>query len=224
MTTKRVINEDTGIYFFELGEEKTTGALTLGNRYLITAKGSASALPSGLTVGDIFMDNGTSATTLGTGDKVKPLTMTKFCGFQNVDGTFDREQIDVTAICDTLTTYRAGRLTAELSGTLVIETSDDYSETATDVVLGRLITMLTEQSDGSYNKSTVTEDVNIALILTEGIVGANVKDLTFYTPATITSGGFSGGTNSAKTADVSLSVTTGEFEAQIVKEKRYVAA
>lgn len=224
MTTKRVINEDTGIYFFELGEEKTTGSLTLGNRYLITAKGSTSALPSGLQVGDIFVDNGNSATTLGTGDKVKPLTMTKFCGFQNVDGTFDREQIDVTAICDTLTTYRAGRLTAELSGTLVIETSDDYSETATDVVLGRLITMLTEQSDGSYNRSTVTEDVNIALILTEGIVGANVKDLTFYTPATITSGGFSGGTNSAKTADVSLSVTTGEFEAQIVKEKRYVAA
>ena len=225
MATKRVINEDTGIYFFDLGEEKTTGSLTLGERYLITGIATSnSALPSGLKVGDIFCDNGTTATTLGSGDKVKPLTMTKFCGFQNVDGTFDREQVDVTAICDRVSNYRAGRLTVELSGTLVIETADDNSETATDVVLGNLIEMLTEQTDGSYNRSGVMENVNVALILTEGIVGANVRDLTLYTPATITSGGFSGGTNSAKTADVSLSITTGDFEPQIVKEKRYVAA
>lgn len=225
MANKRVINEDTGIYFFELGEEKTSGSLTLGNRYLITAlASSSSALPSGLQVGDIFYENGSTATTLAEGDKVKELTMTKFCGFQNVDGTFDREQIDVTAICDAVTNYRAGRLTVELSGTLVIETADDNSETATDVVLGNLITMLTEQSDGSYNRSTVGEDVNIALILTEGIVGKSVKDLTLYAPATITSGGFSGGTNSAKTADVSLSITQGEFEPQILKENRYNAA
>lgn len=225
MATKRVINEDTGIYFFDLGEEKSTGSLTLGKRYLITGIATtSSALPSGLKVGDIFLENGTTATTLGSGDKVKELTMTKFCGFQNVDGTFDREQVDVTAICDRVSNYRAGRLTVELSGTLVIETADDTSETATDVVLGNLIDMLTEQTDGSYNRSTVNENVNIALILTEGIVGANVRDLTLYAPATITSGGFSGGTNSAKTADVSLSITTGDFEPQIVKEKRYVAA
>ena len=131
MTVKRVINEDTGIYFFELGEEKSTGALTLGGHYLVTGiASSSSTIPSGLKIGDIFVDNGTTATTLGSGDKVKPLTMTKFCGFQNVDGTFNREQIDVTAICDKLTTYRAGRLTAELSGTLVIETTDNATSTS----------------------------------------------------------------------------------------------
>ena len=225
MANKRVINEDTGVYFFDLGEEKSTGSLTLGKRYLITGIATtSSALPSGLKVGDIFLENGETATTLGSGDKVRELIMTKFCGFQNVDGTFDREQIDVTAICDKTTNYRAGRLTVDLSGTLVIETADDTSETATDVVLGNLIDLLTEQSDGSYNRSSVMENVNVALILTEGIVGANVRDLTLYAPATISSGGFSGGTNSAKTADVSLSITTGDFEPQIVKEKRYVAA
>lgn len=225
MTLKRVINEDTGVYFFEFGEEKTTGALTSGTRYLVTAIAtSSSTIPSGLKVGDIFLANESTAITLGDGDKVKPLTMTKFCGFQNVDGTFDREQVDVTALCDKISTYRAGRLTLELSGTLVIETSTDNAETATDIVLGNLLEMLDEQSDGTYNRSTVGEPVNIALVLTEGIVGAAVKDLTLYTPAMITSGGFSGGTNAAKTADVSLSVTTGDFEPQIVKEKRYVAA
>ena len=59
--------------------------------------------------------------------------------------------------------------------------------------------------------------------MTEGIAGNDVKDLILYTPAQISSGGFSGGTNSAKTADVSLSVTTGEFEPQFVKENRIAA-
>lgn len=220
MTVKRVINEDTGVYFFEFADEKTTSALTVGDRYLVTAVGTSSALPKGLKAGDIFRC--TTEITLGEGDKVKPLVMTNFCGFQNIDGTFSKEQVDVTAICDTLTTYRAGRLNLELSGTLVIETSTS-EETATDIVLGNLITLLDQQTDGSYTRSEVGADVNVAIVLTEGIVGADVKDLCLYTPAQITSGGFSGGTNSAKTADVSLSVTTGEFNPCFVKEKRIAA-
>lgn len=218
MTTKRVINEDTGIYFFEIGDEMATGSLTAGARYLVTAQASASSvIPSGLKIGDIFMAK--TALTLATGDKVKPIVMSKFCGFQNIDGTFDREQVDTTAICDPIATFRAGRLTVSLSGTLVVETSTG-EETATDIVMGNLITMLDEQADGSYNRSEVGADVNVAIVLTEGIAGSDVKDLTLYAPAQITSGGFSGGTNSAKTADVSLAVTTGEFEPQFVKEKR----
>ena len=54
MTVKRIINEDTGVYFFEFADEKTTSALTLGDRYLITATGTDSALPKGLKAGDIF--------------------------------------------------------------------------------------------------------------------------------------------------------------------------
>lgn len=221
MTIKRIINEDTAIYFFELGNEVTTGALTVGTRYLIQAQAaSASALPNGLQVGDIFLCQ--KETTLVQGDVVIPLVMSKFCGYQNIDGTLDKEQIDVTAICDKLSTYRAGRLSMELSGTLVLETSTG-EETATDVVLGNLITLLDQQTDGSYTRSEVGADVNVAIVLTEGIVGADVKDLTLYTPAQITSGGFSGGANSAKTGDVSLSVTTGDFEPQFVKESRIQA-
>lgn len=219
MTLKRVINEDTGMYFFELGSEITTGSLTKGTRYLVTAlAGESSAIPSGLKVGNLFLAH--DAITLTTGDKVKPLVLTKFCGFQNIDGTFSKEQVDVTAICDKTSTFRAGRLSVELSGTLVVETSTDDDETATDIVMGNLLTLLDEQADGSYNNSAVGENVNVAIVLTEGIAGADVKDLTLYAPAQITSGGFSGGTNSAKTADVSLVVTTGEFEPQFIKETR----
>lgn len=222
MTTKRVINEDSGIYFFEIGDAVTTGSLTAGTRYVVVSRAAdeTSVIPKGLMTGDIYLCQ--EAKELTNGDSVKPLVMSKFCGFQNIDGTFSREQVDVTAICDTLTTYRAGRLTLELSGTLVVETSTG-EETATDIVLGNLITLLDQQTDGSYTRSDVGVDVNVAIVLTEGIVGADVKDLCLYTPAQITSGGFSGGTNSAKTADVSLSVTTGEFNPCFVKEKRIAA-
>ena len=190
MTIKRVINEDTGIYFFEIGSPVSVGALTQGTRYLISSVGTTSALPSGLVAGDIFLVN--SATTLlsGAGDSVKPLTMTKFCGFQNIDGTFTREQIDTTAICDATSTFRAGRLTVDLSGTLVVETSTS-EETATDIVMGNLITLLTEQADGTYERSETGAPVNVAIVLTEGIAGETVKDLTLYAPANITSSGLS---------------------------------
>lgn len=221
MTIKRVINEDSGIYFFEIGDAMTTGSITAGTRYIVVSKAANdSVIANGLKAGDIFLCQATKE--LAGGDSVKPLVMSKFCGFQNIDGTFSKEQIDVTAICDKLTTYRAGRLTLELSGTLVLETSTG-EETASDIVLGNLITLLDQQADGSYNRSAVGADVNVAIVLTEGIYGADVKDLSLYTPAQITSGGFSGGTNSAKTADVSLSVTTGDFEPQFVKEKRVAA-
>lgn len=220
---KRVINEDTGLYFFDIGSELSSGNLTKGTRYLITAKAATSSvLATGLQVGDIFLcqkDN----VTLAEGDAVKPLTMSKICGFQNIDGTMDREQVDVTALCDDTTTYRAGRLSLDLSGTLVVETSNDDEETATDIVMGNLITLLDQQTDDSYNRSTVGETKNVAIILTEGIAGADVKDLTLYTPVQISSGGFSGGTNSAKTGDVSLVTTTGDFKPQFVKEKRIAA-
>lgn len=222
MGTKRVINEDTGIYFFEIGSPIATGALTKGNRYLISGKAATgSKLPVGLVVGDIFVAKTALALTSGTADAVKPLTMSKFCGYQNIDGKFTREQIDTTAICDKTSTFRAGRLKVDLSGTLVVETSTG-EETATDIVMGNLITLLDEQEDGSYTRSATGVTVNVALVLTEGIVGADVKDLTLYAPANITSGGFSGGANSAKTADVALSVTTGDFEPQFVKEGRAV--
>lgn len=220
MTLKRVINEDTGIYFFEIGTEIVSGALVPGSRYLVTGIDTGtSVIPEGLAVGDIFMAKTALDLATGADDAVKPLVMTKFCGYQNIDGTFNREQIDTTAICDKTSTFRAGRLTVELSGTLVVETSTG-EETATDIVMGNLIELLDEQDDGSYTRSTTGEAVNVAIVLTEGIAGDTVKDLTLYAPANITSGGFSGGTNSAKTADVSLTVTTGDFEPQFIKEGR----
>ena len=223
MTTKRVINEDTGIYFFEIGSEIATGTLSVGTRYLIAGMPtSGSVFPSGLKVGDIFLAKTALVLASGAGNIVKPLTMSKFCGYQNIDGNFTREQIDTTAICDKTSTFRAGRLTVELSGTLVVETSTG-EQTATDIVMGNLITLLDEQEDGSYERSETGVPVNVAIILTEGIAGEDVKDLTLYAPANITSGGFSGGSNSAKTADVALSVTTGDFDPQFLKEKRIAA-
>ena len=53
---KRVINEDTGLYFFDIGSELSSGNLTKGTRYLVTKKAeTSSVIPTGLQVGDIFL-------------------------------------------------------------------------------------------------------------------------------------------------------------------------
>lgn len=216
MTTKRIINEDTRFYFTEFGTEITTGSLTAGSHYLVKARGESSALPQGST-GVII--TAATAIALGEGDKVVPVVFSQQCGLQNVDFTLEREQVDTTALCDAIATSRAGRLSVSISGTMVAETSTGET-TTTDRVLGNLMNMFVQQQDGSYEKSTVTADVNIALCLTEGIQGTDVKDIFLYAPVQITTSGLSGGTNSAKTGDISMVVTTGDYEAQLVKENR----
>ena len=220
MTVKRVINEDMTINFFEIGDPITTGDLDIGTFYVIDTLASGTAIPEGYKPRDVFLAK--SAITLASGDSVKPITMSKFCGYQNVDVTISVEQVDVTAICDLVSTFRSGRKTIEASGTLIVETSTG-EETATDVVFGDLVTFLSEQEDLSVVRSETGKLMNVALNLTENIAGVDVKDIWMFFPAQITSGGFTGGTNSAKTADVSLSVTTGEFDPHFVKMARIAA-
>lgn len=216
MTNKRVVGDNSMLYLFEIGNEVVTGSLTAGNYYLITGMDATSVFPDGLSVGKIFIAKTALSLASGSDDAVKPLTMSQLCGIQEVSSTLKRDAIDVTTLCDTLSTFVSGKLTGEVSGTMVVETSTG-EQTTTDVILGNLIELLEEQDDGTFVASTPGEQVNVAICLTEGIVGTTVKDLFLFTPAYLTSSGFSGGIGSAKTGDVSISVAKGDFAPQMLK-------
>lgn len=216
MTNKRVVGDNSMLYLFEIGNEVVTGSLTAGNYYLITGMDATSVFPDGLSVGKIFIAKTALTLVSGSDDAVKPLTMSQLCGIQEVSSTLKRDAIDVTTLCDTLSTFVSGKLTGEVSGTMVVETSTG-EQTTTDVILGNLIELLEEQDDGTFVASTPGEQVNVAICLTEGIVGTTVKDLFLFTPAYLTSSGFSGGIGSAKTGDVSISVAKGDFAPQMLK-------
>lgn len=219
MTVKRIVGDNSRLYFFEEGTAVTIGSLTAGSFYRITGIGTVSAFPAGLTVGRIFMAKTAISLTSGSGNSVIPLTLSSQCGLQEIGSTLKKDAIDVGVLCDTVSTFVPGKLNGEISGTMVIETSTG-EQTTTDVILGNLISLLEEQDDGSFVASTPGEQVNIAICLTEEIVGTTVKDLFLFTPAYVTSSGFTGGIGSAKTGDVSISVAKGDFEPQMLKTGR----
>jgi len=219
MTIKRAVGDNSRFYLFELGSEIVTGSLVAGSWYLITGMDTTSVFPAGLSTGKIFMAKTALSLVTGSDDAVKPITLSPLCGLQDIGSTLTRNAIDTTTLCDNLSTFVAGKLTGEISGTMVIETSTG-EQTTSDLVLGNLIELLEEQEDGSFISSTPGEQVNVAVCLTEEIVGTTVKDLFLFTPAYITSSGFTGGLGSAKTGDISISVAKGDFNPQMIKTGR----
>jgi hypothetical protein len=219
MTNKRIVGDNSRFYTFEEGSEIVTGSLTAGNFYRITGLDATTVFPDGLTVGKIFMAKTALVLVSGSDDAVVPITMSPQCGLQDIGSTLSRDAIDTTALCDTVSTFVLGKLTGEISGTMIVETSTG-EQTTSDVILGNLIELLEEQTDGSFVASEPGEQVNVAICLTEGIVGATVKDLFLFTPAFITSSGFTGSIGSAKTGDVSISIAKGDFNPQMLKTGR----
>jgi len=219
MTIKSTAGDHTRMYTFEIGAEIIVGALIAENFYLITKKGTTSSLPDGLDVGHIFIAKAGTTLVSGAGDGVEPLVMSQQCGMQDIGSTLSRDAIDVTTLCDTMSTFVPGKLNGEISGTMVIDTSTG-EETTTDVILGNLIELLSEQTDGSFTASTPGEQVNVAILLTEGILGESVRDMFLFAPAFITSSGFTGGLGSAKTGDVSISIAKGDFQPHMLKTIR----
>lgn len=113
---KRVGGSKNYLYLGTRGAEISTGALTEGTWYKITAKAaSASALPESSMVGDVFKCNG--ALTLGTGDKVVPFTLEKLAFVTNVPNSSSKEKFENTVQTDDVKSYIEGDK-SEKSGTI----------------------------------------------------------------------------------------------------------
>lgn len=116
MAKKRVGGSKNYLYLGTRGAEVTTGALTIGTWYKVTAiASSASALPATAMVGDVFKCN--AALTLGTGDKVIPFTLEKLAFVTNVPNSSSKEKFENTTQVDDVKSYIEGDK-AEKSGTI----------------------------------------------------------------------------------------------------------
>lgn len=136
---KRLSGQKNFLYIAELGTEVTTGALTVGTWYKITAiAASASALAASAVVGDVFYCG--AALTLGTGDKVKPITMEKVGFCTNIPGSASKEKYENTVQTDDNKSYVEGDK-AEKTGTIegYFIVGDDLSKE----ILGRFFRVVT---------------------------------------------------------------------------------
>lgn len=152
MATKRLIGKDGKLYTLSKGTELTTGSLTAGY-YVVTAIGGTSGLPTGIEVGYPLYTPATSGhiITLGTGDKVRKLTLTEQCDLRSGSLEFTNEEIDVTTLCDSTKVYRAGF--SEAQGSLEGITTIGISE----VFINKFLPIVTQTAAGT---TTTVSDVN----------------------------------------------------------------
>ena len=177
---KRLVGKDGEVYAAtkgELIEGNGSTALTDGYYIVAAVASTSSALPTGLKAGYVF--KGSAEITPAEGDNVIPLTLTKKCDVNNFSVEYSADEIDVTTLCDSERSYRAGFTDA--TGTLEGVTTINVSE----YLMSRFIPII-EQTGETV---TVTEidgsSLIMRLVLNKASAGGTV--MSYFTPIALTS-------------------------------------
>jgi len=130
----------------------TSGDGTGEGWYSVSALAETSALPSGLSVGDLFWDDGTLVP--ASGDSVQPLDETEKSDISNFSIEMNKAEIDVTTISDGVKRYRAGKtdMTGSLEGITEIGVT-----TAAGYVLNNFIRVIEQATDGSVTVNEIDD-------------------------------------------------------------------
>ena len=192
--TKRLVGKDGEVY------AATKGALVEGNGttpltdsyYIVAAIAStSSALPTGLQAGYVF--KGSAEITPAEGDNVIPLTLARKCDITSFSVEYSADEIDVTTLCDTQRSYRAGftDATGTLEGITTINVSEYLMSKFIPIVTQTGETVEVTEIDGGtlimrlvLNKQSVGGDVMsyfAPIAVTSYNIGATVDDAQTYT-------------------------------------------
>lgn len=154
MAEKRLSGSKNYLYFGELGAEVTTGALSGESFFKITAKGASSAFPATSVVGDVIYNK--PAITLATGDKAKPVTLTKLGFVTNVPQSASKEKFEDTVQTDDVKSYSEGdkpEITGNVEGYFVAEAEK------IDEILNRFFRVVSDDGAGVVTYSPTTTGV-----------------------------------------------------------------
>ena len=192
--TKRLVGKDGEVYAAtkgELIEGNGSTALTDGYYIVAAVASTSSALPAGLQPGYVF--KGSAEITPAEGDNVIPLTLTRKCDITNFSVEYSADEIDVTTLCDTQRSYRAGftDATGTLEGITTINVSEYLMSKFIPIVTQTGETVKVTEIDGGtlimrlvLNKQSVGGDVMsyfAPIAVTSYNIGATVDDAQTYT-------------------------------------------
>ena len=153
MATKRLTNLDGNLASATVGSEIVGDGSTANpadGTYLVTSVASSgSALPAGIEAG--YLCQLTTSDTPAIGDDVKPVTLTNMCFVQGASMEFSRDELEVTTLCDTVKTYKAGF--TDVSGSF--DGITDAGNTDLLAIIGRFIDTVQLSADGST--ATITD-------------------------------------------------------------------
>ena len=178
--TKRLIGRDGEVYAATKGalvEGNGSTALTDGYYIVAAIAATSSALPAGLQAGYVF--KGSAEITPAEGDNVILLTLTRKCDVTNFSVEYSADEIDVTTLCDSERSYRAGFTDA--TGTLEGVTTIGLSE----YLMSKFIPIV-EQTGETVEVTEINGDALIMrLVLNKESAGGTV--MSYFAPIALTS-------------------------------------
>ena len=178
--TKRLVGKDGEVYAAtkgELIEGNGSTALTDGYYIVAAVASTSSALPAGLQAGYVF--KGSAEITPAEGDNVIPLTLARKCDITSFSVEYSADEIDVTTLCDTQRSYRAGFTDA--TGTLEGVTTIGLSE----YLMEKFIPII-EQTGETVEVTEINGDALIVrLVLNKQSAGGTI--MSYFAPIAVTS-------------------------------------
>lgn len=178
--TKRLVGKDGEVYAATKGalvEGNGSTALTDGYYIVAAVASTSSALPTGLKAGYVF--KGSAEITPAEGDNVIPLTLARKCDITSFSVEYSADEIDVTTLCDTQRSYRAGFTDA--TGTLEGVTTIGLSE----YLMEKFIPII-EQTGETVTVTEINGDALIVrLVLNKQSAGGTI--MSYFAPIALTS-------------------------------------
>lgn len=178
--TKRLVGKDGEVYAATKGtliEGNGSTALTDGYYIVAAVAATSSALPAGLQAGYVF--KGSAEITPAEGDNVIPLTLARKCDITSFSVEYSADEIDVTTLCDTQRSYRAGFTDA--TGTLEGVTTIGLSE----YLMEKFIPII-EQTGETVEVTEINgEALIVRLVLNKQSAGGTI--MSYFAPIALTS-------------------------------------
>lgn len=177
---KRLIGKDGKVYQASKGTVVTgngTTALTKGTFYIPVKIGATTGFPNGVQVGYPFVGDGTSIPT--ENDQYLALTLTSQCDITSAEVEFEKDEIDITTLCDDIRKYASGF--SDATGTLEGITTLDLSEP----MIAKFVTVQKQDATGAITVINQNDDPLIAVIELNKIDNSDADRALFFAPVTL---------------------------------------
>lgn len=193
--TKRLTGRDGKVYLATLSSLITgdgTTTLTKGTFYVpAVIDATDSGLPANCQVGIPFVGDGVSVPT--SDDKYYSITLTAQCDITSAGVEFEKDEIDITTLCDDIMKYAAGFTDA--TGTIEGITTLDKSEP----FIAKFVPVQVQSSTGTISTTEQNDDTVLLVIELNKIDNTDANRALFVAPIIINSYNIEATINEAQT-------------------------
>ena len=193
--TKRLTGRDGKVFLATLSALITgngTTKLTKGELYVPSViADTSSGLPANCQVGVPFFGDGTSQPT--TNDKYYSLTLTAQCDITSAGVEFEKDEIDVTTLCDDIMKYAAGftDATGTIEGITTLGKTEPF--------IAKFVPVQSQSSTGAITTTAQNDDTVLLVIELNKIDNTDANRALFVAPITINSYNIEATINEAQT-------------------------